>query len=419
MKHVFVLCILFLPTCFARGEDWPQFRGPGGAGVSSDKGLPVEWSATKNIAWKTALPGPGSSSPVTFGDRIYVTCYSGYGLVKQAPGTKTNLKRHLVCLHRDDGRILWKADAPASGHEMEYQGYLHMHGYASQTPVVDETGIYVFYGASGAAAYDHDGQRKWHTSCGTKHHDWGSGTSPTLYKNLIIIAARIESKSLIALDKDTGKEVWRRPLEFGHGTPTLVHLGDATELVFAHEKDLIGVDPATGKELWTCHVGFFSPIAMPLAHKDVLYVMTRDLSVAIRLGGRGDVSGTHLLWKTNRGSHIATPIYYDGHLYFPHDEKGVVYCIDAATGKVVYEERLPSFPRYLYASPVIADGKLYYVSQNDGVFVLAAKSRYELLAHNTIAGDAGRANATPAISRGRILLRTDGWLYCIGERFGK
>lgn len=345
-----------------------------------------------------------------------MTCYSGYGLAVQPSGDKPQLKRHLVCLDRGSGEITWQADLAASGNEHAYEGYLRLHGYASHTPVADASGVYVFYGASGAAGYRHDGKPKWRADCGSKNHEWGSGTSPLLFKQLVIVAARVESKSIIAFDKETGREVWRRHASFGHGTPAIVSVGDSQELVFASDKSLIGADPATGKRLWNCRTGIFGPIAMPLAHDGIVYLMTRGKSLAVRAGGRGDVSNTHVLWRSPRGSHVATPVYHNGHLYFPHDELGVVYCLNAETGKRIFEHRLPCSPRYIYASPIIADRKLYYVTQSHGSFVLPAEPDYKLLAHNVVAGDKSRFNATPAVSRGQLLLRSDKYLYCIGEQ---
>jgi outer membrane protein assembly factor BamB len=415
-------CVLIFGTCCLfcigtlHGADWSRFRGPGSTGVSADTGLPVHWNANSNVVWKADLPGAGSSSPITWSDHVYVTCYSGYGIPMHSSGGKSRLTRHLVCLHRDDGRILWQADLAASGNEADYDGYLHLHGYASHTPLADSAGVYVFYGASGAASYSHDGELMWRADCGSMNHEWGSGASPLLFKNLVIIPARIESDSLIALDTKTGRELWRRRAGFGHGTPTLVSFADAQELVFVRNKQVVGADPATGDDLWTCSAEIDYAMPIPLAHNGVVYVMTRGHSIAIRAGGRGDVTESHLLWHLNRGSHIATPVYYEGHLYFPHDEQGVVYCVNAATGELVYEHRLPNTPRHIYASPIIADGLLYYVSRNDGVFVLAAKPEYSLLARNVIEGDTRRFTATPAICRGRLLLRSDQALYCLGSK---
>ena len=396
--------------------DWPQFRGSHGAGVSSDSALPTTWNHQESIVWKTDLPGPGSSSPITFGDSIYVTCYSGYGMSANSPGEKSKLLRHLVCLRRDTGRIRWQVDLPASGNEHEYRGYIHLHGYASHTPVANDSGVYAFCGASGLVAYTHEGKRKWLADCGKKNHEWGSGTSPLLFDNLVIVAARIESGSLIAFDQRSGREAWRAEIGFGHGSPALVAVGTTYELVFVRGRQVIGADPATGKELWWCSVKTELAIPMPLAHEGTVYVMTRGQTAAIRAGGRGDVSDTHLVWEASRGSHVAMPVLYEGHLYFPHDEQGVVYCLNSRTGELVYEQRLPLSPRYLYASPVIADGKLYYVSQKNGVYVLPARPKYSLLAHNTFASDETMFNATPAISRGQLLLRSGKAIYCLGTK---
>jgi outer membrane protein assembly factor BamB len=176
------------------------------------------------------------------------------------------------------------------------------------------------------------------------------------------------------------------------------------------------VDPRSGAALWKCRSVNGSLNPSPIAHEGVIYALgSNNRAVGIRAGGRGDVTETHALWDIPHGSAICTPVYYEGHLYWTNDESGVAYCVDAADGDVVYQERLDPRPGLIYASGVVADGKLYYVSRENGMFVLPAAPRYELLAHNVIETDTSVFNATPAISRGQLLLRSDRFLYCIDE----
>ena len=208
----FACVLLFaLGVGTALGADWRQFRGPNGQGISDEKGLPVEWSASKNVIWKIKLPGAGGSSPVTVGDRIFVTCYSGYAALDQKnPGNMEDLRRHFLCVDQRTGKILWAKEFIPVLPEHKYAGEGAYHGYSSSTPTTDGERLYVFFGKSGVFCFDLDGKELWHASVGTKiHGSWGSAASPILYKNFLIVNASIESGALVALDKMTGKEEWR------------------------------------------------------------------------------------------------------------------------------------------------------------------------------------------------------------------
>ncbi len=398
--------------------DWPQFRGAGGRGQSGETGLPAQWDARSNIAWKTDLPGPGASSPVTFGEKIFLTCYSGYGIDEGSPGEASQLKRHVLCLDPQDGKVLWNAVQPSTQEEGAYQGFTALHGYASSTPAVDAEAIYVFFGATGAAAYSHDGRQLWLTSCGTKTHEWGSANSPVRYENLVIINASVESGALIALDKKTGKEVWRQEgMVESWSTPALVKTDAGWELVAQVKGKILGFDPASGKPLWSCQGIDDYVCPSVVAEGDVAFLIggRRATAIAVRAGGRGDVTATHKLWEIKKGSNVPSPVVHEGYLYWAHDSRGTVYCVDAKTGKDAYEERLEPRPGRIYASPLAADGKLYYVSRDAGVFVVAAKPEFELLAHNKIESDTSVFNGSLAVADGRLLLRSDRALYCIGK----
>ena len=418
-----VSAVLFSLFCVsplvARAGDWPQFRGPDAAARSGDTGLPATWDADTNIVWKVALPGPGASSPVTFGDKIFVTCYSGYGLNEREPGDMALLSRHLLCLNRADGSVVWNATQPSTNPQKPYRGFIALHGYVSGTPAVDETGIYVFYGTTGAAAYDHDGTLRWLTNCGTGTHDFGTANSPVLFGDLVIVNASVECGDLIALEKKTGKEVWRLAgMDMSWNTPALVKTAEGNwELAVNNKGAVIGVDPQTGEKLWTCDGinDYICPSV--LAEGDMLYVIggRKNTAIAVRSGGRGDVTGTHKVWEIGKGSNVSSPVYLDGYLYWSNESRGAAYCVDAKTGEVIYEERLDPNPGRIYASPVAVDGKLYYVSRDKGAYVLPAKPEFVQLAHNVIEGDDSIFNGSPVISNGQILLRSDKFLYCIGK----
>lgn len=414
------LRLLIVFAAFGLGANWPQFRGPGGVGTAGDGNLPATWSAADNVAWKIELPGPGASSPVTFGDRIYLTCYTGYGLDEGDPGQMAELSRHVLCLDRASGKILWNRVVETDLPEQPFQGFLALHGYASSTPVTDGERVYVFFGKSGVFAFSVDGDELWQADVGGRTHNWGSGTSPVLYDNLVIVNASVESRELVALDKQTGQHVWTAPgIRSAWNTPLLVEVpGGASELVISMTGQIVGYDPRSGEKLWTCDGINDYVCPSVVAHEGVVYAIgaRQNTALAVRAGGRGDVTGTHRLWTIGKGSNVSSPVYHEGHLYWMSESRGVAYCVKADTGQVVYEERVSPRPDRVYASPVVADGKLYYVSRQNGTFVFAARPSYEVLAHNELSPDHSVFNASPAVSDGQLLLRSNRFLYCIGAK---
>jgi outer membrane protein assembly factor BamB/pimeloyl-ACP methyl ester carboxylesterase len=414
LAYVFVL----LGVCAAPGADWRQFRGPGGLGTSAEKDLPLEWSAKKNLVWRTKLPGPGASSPVIVGNRVFVTCYTGYGLSEKDPGKMEDLRRHLLCVDRRDGNILWAKEFTPALPEHKYYGEGSYHGYSASTPASDGKRLYVFFGKSGVYCFDLDGKEIWHRTVGKRTDGWGSGASPLLYKDLLIVNASVESGSMVALNREDGNEVWKAPgINRAWNTPVLVTAPSGeTELVVSIEDRLLGFDPDSGKELWRAEGVHRYVCPSVVAHDGVVYAVGGGhTSLAVKAGGRGDVTKTHVLWRVTKGSNVASPIIHDGHLYWAGDG-GVVVCQDAGTGKTVYQERLDPPAGKLWASPVLADGKLYYVSQGSGTYVVAAAPKFRLLAHNTFEDGRSRANASVAVSDGQLFLRTDEYLYCIGHK---
>ena len=224
------------------GADWPQFRGPGGSGVDLDAAPPVAWSDSENVLWKTELPGFGASSPITLQGKIYLTCYSGYGLDQDNPGEQENLKHVVVCIDPADGSILWQQATKAEMPETAYRGFVALHGYASGTPATDGRGVYVFFGRSGVMAYSRSGRLVWRAEVGSKTHGWGSGTSPVICGDLVIVNASVESQSIVALDKLSGKEVWRTEgIRESWSTPALAELPDGSrELVVSSARQGVG-----------------------------------------------------------------------------------------------------------------------------------------------------------------------------------
>jgi len=419
---VALVCALSLAFVAGRAtaDDWPRFRGPGATGVSSDEGVPVRWSADENIVWKTAMPGFGASSPITLGDRIFLTCYSGYGLDKRQPGRQKDLRHHAVCVDRKDGKILWQRSSEARLPESDYQsGFVYLHGYASATPTTDGQAIYAFFGRTGVVAYTLSGELLWQADVGSKTHHlgYGSGASPILYKNLLIVNATIESSSLVALNTRTGREVWRAEgIGDSWSTPLVVDLPDGSqELVVSVDGKVLGFDPATGEKLWECASVSRNGRPSVIAHNGIVYVASGPvpLTIAIRAGGRGDVTDSHMLWQLKKTPVVNTPLYHDGYLYWVEAHRAVAVCVNAGTGQLVYQERLPGASR-VYASLILTEGKLYAVTRQRGTIVLAVGPEFKELARNDL-GDSSVFNATPVVSDGQLLIRSDQYLYCIGN----
>lgn len=402
--------------CAENALEWAQFRGPSGQGTSSAKGLPATWSARENVVWKTTLPGAGTSSPIVAGTRIYLTCYSGYAVPGQGRGNMDDLKLHLAGIDRGSGTIAWTTDI--SPKLPEQPNIRDGHGYASSTPLCDGERIYVFFGKTGVFAFDLEGKQLWHADVGSRTHGWGSAASPVLCDDLVIVNASVESDCLIAFNKKSGKEVWRaRGIKESWNTPILVRAGDKSELVVAIMGKILGFDPKSGRQLWSCatEIGWYMVPSLVAADGVVYAIGGRTGgALAVRAGGRGDVTRTHRVWTGKKGSNVSSPIVHDGHLYWMHENLGIAYCAEINTGRIVYEERIGGAGQ-VYASPVLADGKLYYISRSGRTQVVAAKPKFELLATNEF-GERSMFNASPAVAGQHLYVRSDRSLFCLGTK---
>ncbi len=389
-------------------QDWTNFRGPGGQGFSRATDLATEWDDEKNLSWKTKLPGAGSSSPITLGDKLYITCYSGYG-VERGKGDLDDLRLHLVCVNRKNGEIEW--DTKIEPRQPESRT-VRDHGYAAATPATDGKHIYTFFGKTGVIKFDLDGKKIWQTPVGDGLHGWGCGTSPVLHENLVIVNASVESGSVVAIDKETGKEKWRvKSMKRSWSTPHLVEVGDKKELVVNSKDEILAYDPATGEELWKCRgiPDYVCPSIV--SHKGVVYVLggRSSMTVAVKAGGRGEVEE---MWRARVGANVTSPVVYKDHLYWVSDRNSVAYCLRLSDGEVIYKERVSSQP---YASAVIGDGKIYVVTRRRGTLVLDAKPEFKILATNKFT-DRAQFNASPAIADGKLYIRSDQSLYCIEKK---
>ena len=463
---------MFVMACcaVAMASDWPRFHGLNGSGVSPDKHpLPSKWSETENLKWKVKLPGPGSSSPIVVGDRVYVTCWSGYATGEGDEGDEKDLRRHLICLDRETGNVIWDKTVEPVLPDDPYSGQFTEHGYASHTPVSDGERIYVFFGKTGALAFDLDGKQLWQTGVGTGSgsRGWGTASSPILYKDLLIVPAASESKSLVGLDKKTGKKVWTHSdpsFTSTWGTPVLADCeGGRTDLVFAVPYKIWGLDPETGKTRWTCEgLNSDSICTSAFSHDGVVYLIESGPrgggAMAVKAGGEGDVTKTAVVWRSQGRSRIETPVFDDNRIYWLGSR--TADCIDAATGKSIYHLLVTGEPAPAdtgggrpggpggggpggqrqgggrgapgggrggpgggrgtmhgsdYSSPVLADGKIFYFGRSGTSYVSAAGPDYKLLSQNQFTSG-GDFSATPAISDGQIFIRSSKYLYCVAEQ---
>ena len=421
MSRLIAFGVLLLWSAAASAQlkptDWPQFRGPTGQGVSAAKALPAKWSQTENISWKTPLPGPGTSSPIVLGDKIYLTCYTGFGLPGQRGGDMAKLKLHLVCLSATNGQIAWTKDIAPKLPEQDR--IREDHGFASSTPATDGERVYCFFGKSGVHAFDLDGNALWTANVGSSVSGFGTGASPIVSGDLLIVNASVESETLFALDKKTGKEVWKaKGIREAWNTPVLMpRPGGKTELVLGMQGKVLSLDPATGDQLWSCANDIrWYIVPSVVTHDDMVWSLGgRDgvVACAVKAGGKGDVTQTHRQWTARKGSNVTSPVYHDGHLYWMNDNLGVANCAKAATGEVVYEQRMDR-PGQVYASALLADGKVYYLTRDGRTLVLPATPKFEPIGSNDLR-DGGTFNASPAVVGSMLLIRSDKFLYCIGK----
>lgn len=407
---------------------WSRFRGPNGTGLYQATDIPTKWSNSENLQWSTKLPGAGSSSPILTDKWVIVTSYSGYGAADES-GSLRQLKRHLSCVERSTGNIVWTESVEAANPDDPYQGMgVPEHGYATNTPVTDGESIFVFFGKSGVLAYDMQGKKLWQTNVGKEsgNRAWGTASSLVLYKDMVIVNAAEESRSVIALDKNNGKERWRAKgdgLELAYGTPIVAKINDQRDdLIIAVPGEVWGLNPNSGKLVWyvtTSLTGNLSPSV--ILNDNIVFVFggyRSSGSMAIRVGGEGDVTKTHVVWTGRNSSYVATPILRNDKLYWI-DDRGTYYCINSQNGELIHRSRvsqIESRDRPVYASPIAAGEHLYFQTRHDGLIVTTLNPTLEVVSHNRFKDDTSMFNATPAVDSGELYLRSDERLYCIKSK---
>jgi len=434
--NVIQVALLLGVALFTAQDDWPQWRGLNNDGMARGD-APHEWSDTKNVAWRVGIPGRGNSSPVIWGDKLFLTTAVPTEDAPAAatttatpeprrqgrgPGGGANAGREhkfvVMCLDRRNGKVLWERVAKVA---TTHEGHHHQYGsFASNTPVTDGKNVYAFFGSRGIYCYDLSGKLVWEKAFQPMRMrlGFGEGVAAVLDGNSLYLKFDQEQGSfLVALDKQTGKEIWRVSRDEGSSwSPPLIvtHKGRKQMVVSASTK-VRSYDPATGKLIWECAGLGSNVIPAPVINGGVVYVMSGHREpnlLAIQLGREGDLTGTDaVLWTNNRGnSYTGSPVLHDGKLYFVTDS-GLITCLDARTGKAHYQQqRLPRSYNFK-SSPVGANGKLYLATEEGDVVVVKMGEKYEVLAVNTLTDQ--MFIATPAIAGGSIYLRSQEALYCI------
>jgi outer membrane protein assembly factor BamB len=395
-----------------QAENWPCWRGPRGDGTSAEKDLPTTWSAQENVRWKVKLPGPGNSSPIVWGGRIFLT----------QSLDKKGTERAVQCFDRADGKLLWHQSIPFKGEEPTHD----TNPYCAATPVTDGERVIASHGSAGVVCYDFEGKQLWHRDLGPFIQVWGNAASPILYGDLVILnCGPGERTFLLAMDKKTGKDVWKCEEPGGKSglkgqndwigswsTPRVLPVEGKDQLIMSWPNAVKAHDPKTGEVIWSCRgltpLAYTSPVTTP----DVVVAMSgfNGSALAVKTGGQGDVTDTHRLWLHDKRNpqRIGSGVILGEHLYMVNAGPNTIQCIELKTGKDLWEGR--RLGKAFWASLVHADGKLYATDQEGDTYVLAAKPEFEQLSQNRL-GE--HTNASLAISDGDLYIRTYEHLWCI------
>ena len=386
---------------------WPNWRGPSMQGYVQGSNYPDRWSSTENVLWKVPVPGSGNSSPIVWADRIFM-----------ATSYDDGARKSIVAFSRKDGRKLWETFAPDAPPERPHA----KNGHASGTPATDGTRVYAFLGNHGLVAFDMNGKQVWHRDLGAFDASHGTAGSPLLHGNKVIIYQdqRAPGASFVgAFDAATGAPVWRTPRSerVGWGTPIAIKAGDREEIIVSSMQRVYAYDPATGKQLWSAGGSLFEVIPTPVVGDGLVFASSGRAgpTLAIRPGGSGDVTGTHIAWSAAKGSpFIPSTLVHDGVLYMVNDMQSVATAYDSKTGEVLWQGRLGEAARESFsASPVLVDGKVFFTNDQGETFVLAAGREFKLLHVNNLNA---RTLASPALVDGKWYFRTDKELVAIGRK---
>jgi outer membrane protein assembly factor BamB len=402
--------VLFLAAAALSADDWPGWRGPHADGKAPDKSPPLTWSRTENVRWKTPLPGPCTSSPIIWKNRIFLT-----------QAVEMGRRRLVLCLDRANGKILWQRETVFTDKESTWPA----HPYCSATPVTDGERVIASLGSAGMVCYDFTGKELWRKDLGKLEHIWGNASSPILHGDLAILwCGPGERQFLLAVNKTTGETVWQHNEPGGKSgkdgdwrgsfsTPIVIRTGEHEELILCVPEKVKGFDPKTGKELWSCAGLGKLVYATPVCSSDGIIVAISGFygpALAVRAGGEGDVTQTHRLWHdtTRHPQRVSSPLLLGDNVYLLN-ETGQAECLEVKTGKDLWARKRVS--NESWSSWVLAAGRLYVCDKAGDTFVLSATPEYKLLARNSL-GEEVRASI--AIADDEIFIRSYEHLWCIG-----
>lgn len=434
-KTLLVLSLMLIVMGMVQAQSdahWPQWRGPFFNGMARGD-APTVWSDTKNIKWKAQIPGRGFSTPVIWGERIFLTTAipSGKAAEESAPaegrrggggGPLVEHRFEVLCLDRKTGKVLWQRTAKVA---TPHEGYHRAYGsFASNSPITDGRYVYAFFGSRGLYCYDFNGKLIWEKDFGVQMKmrlAFGEGAAPLLLRDQLFVVFDHEGESfIVSVDKRNGKELWRSQREerSSWSTPLAIEHNGRTEIIVSATNKVRSYDARTGKILWESAGLGANVIPVPVYHNGMVYVMSgyRDPKLmAIKLGKEGDITGSDAIaWSHTRGlAYTTSPVLYDNKLYVVTDN-GMVSAFNATTGEPFYAQtRLPKSYN-LKASPVGANGKLYLATEDGDVVVLKMGEKFEVLSVNTLEDQI--FIATPVIAAGEIYLRGQNTLFCISEK---
>lgn len=386
--------------------DWPAWRGPTGQGFSQEKDIPTTWSDTENVKWKVPLEHQGNSTPVIYGERIFLTQANKGGTV-----------RSILCFNRADGKKLWQKDVAYSEKERNW----NPNWYANASPATDGERVVVTFGSAGMYCFDFSGKELWkRTDLGKWEHSFGNASSPVLYGDLVIQWCGPNQRGrnfLLGANKETGKTVWEHDEKKGSwGTPLLIKVDGKDQLLLATVPALKGLDPKTGKELWHCDGLTKYVYTSPLYGNGIAVAMSgyHGAAFAVKLGGSGDITKNRLWLHPQNIQRVGSGLVLGDHVYLV-EENGVPHCYNLKTGDEVWKVTKRPNAGNTWGSMTYADGKLYVLCRSGKTLVFKASPKYELLATN----DLGRGRATNSsivISNGEIYIRTFKYLWCIGKK---
>jgi len=412
MRLTPVLLLLAVAATRVSAEDWPQFRGPTGQGHATERGLPLEWSESRNILWKTPVPGSGWSSPVVAGGKVWLTTV----VETKEKRDRVSASLRAVAFDVETGKELVNVEV----FQIKDAGVINpKNSRASPTPIIDGEKVYVHFGADGTAALSTSGQILW-TARLPYESQHGNGGSPIVYRDLLIVNCDGNGGEayVVALDTATGKIRWktprRKPADQAYSTPLLITVGDRDEVVSAGAYRAAAYDPLTGQEIWRVSYGEgFSNVPRPVFGNGLVYIATGFQTpslIAVRPEGKGDVTRTNVAWTITRGApYTPSPLLIGADFYYVSDT-GVLSLADASTGKIVWQQRLGG---NYSASPVFADGRIYFQSEEGETTVIAPGKEFKKLAVNRLDG---YTLASMAVSQGSVFIRSHSHLYRIGER---